>query len=172
MDLANKKRIVEYVQFLQKGRTMIARFRLPVNEDKAYELLLAAVIAEVQFRHRKFVYNEFIDDQLRQIAKWLTAGSSKFGMVLCGGCGNGKTTMLKALRNLISRLQIRRPTADPGSSYGACYGLTIVDALQIAQLCKTNHTKYLELVQDDMLAIDDLGTEPVEVIRQHHNSNH
>lgn len=72
--------------------------------------------------------------------------------------------MLKALRNLISRLQIRRPTAAPGSSYGACYGLTIVDALQIAQLCKTNHTKYLELVQDDMLAIDDLGTEPVEVM--------
>lgn len=58
MDSASKKRIVEYVQFLQKGRTMIARFRLPVNEDKAYELLLAAVIAEVQFRHRKFVYNE------------------------------------------------------------------------------------------------------------------
>ena len=69
MDSASKKRIVEYVQLLQKGRTMIARFRLPVNEDKAYELLLAAVIAEVQFRHRKFVYNEFIDDQLRQIAK-------------------------------------------------------------------------------------------------------
>ena len=42
--------------------------------------------------------------------------------------------------------------------------MTIVDALQIAQLCKTNHTKYLELVQDDMLAIDDLGTEPVEVM--------
>ena len=59
MDSASKKRIVEYVQFLQKGRTMIARFRLHVNEDKAYELLLAAVIAEVQFRHRKFVYNEF-----------------------------------------------------------------------------------------------------------------
>lgn len=77
MDSASKKRIVEYIQLLQKGRTMIARFRLPVNEDKAYELLLAAVIAEVQFRHRKFVYNEFIDDQLRQIAKWLTAGSSK-----------------------------------------------------------------------------------------------
>ena len=84
MDSASKKRIAEYVQLLQKGRTMIARFRLPVNEDKAYELLLAAVIAEVQFRHRKFVYNEFIDEQLRQIAKWLTAGSSKFGMVLCG----------------------------------------------------------------------------------------
>ena len=164
MDSASKKRIVEYVQFLQKGRTMIARFRLPVNEDKAYELLLAAVIAEVQFRHRKFVYNEFIDDQLRQIAKWLTTGSSKFGMVLCGGCGNGKTTMLKALQNLIRHLQIRRPTADPGSSYGACYGLTIVDALQITQLCKSDHTKYLELVQNDMLAIDDLGTEPVEVM--------
>ena len=72
--------------------------------------------------------------------------------------------MLKALQNLIRHLQIRRPTADPGSSYGACYGLTIVDALHIAQLCKSNHTKYLELVQNEMLAIDDLGTEPVEVM--------
>ena len=62
-------------------------------------------------------------------------------------------------------MQIRSPTADPGSSYGACYGLTIVDALHIAQLCKSNHTKYhLELAQNEMLAIDDLGTEPVEVM--------
>ena len=76
MDSASKKRIVEYVQLLQKGRTMIARFRLPVNEDNAYELLLAAVIAEVQVRHRKFVYNEFIDDQLSVFALWRTIGSS------------------------------------------------------------------------------------------------
>ena len=164
MDSASKKRIAEYVLFLQKGRTMTARFRLPMNEDKAYELLMAAVIAEVQFRYRKFVFNEFIDDQLRQMAKWLTTVTPKFGIVLCGGCGNGKTTMLKALRNLISRLQIRKPTTTTGSLYGAYYGLQIVDALQIAQLCKTNHAKYLELTQDDMLAIDDLGTEPVEVM--------
>ena len=125
---------------------------------------MAAVIAEVQFRYRKFVYNEFIDDQLRQMAKWLTTATPKFGIVLCGGCGNGKTTMLKALQNLVRRLQIRKPTATTESIYGAYYGLQIVDALQIAQLCKTNHTKYLEVAQEDMLAIDDLGTEPVEVM--------
>ena len=72
MDSTSKKRIAEYVQFLQKGRTMIARFRLPMKEDEAYELLMAAVIAEVQFRYRKFVYNNFIEDQLRLMAKWLT----------------------------------------------------------------------------------------------------
>ena len=164
MDSTSKKRIAEYVQFLQKGRTMIVRFRLPMKEDEAYELLMAAVITEVQFRYRKFVYNNFIEDQLRQMAKWLTNITPKFGIVLCGGCGNGKTTMLKALQNLIRRLQIRKPTATTGSLYGAYYGLTIVDALHIAQLCKTNHAKYIELVQDDMLAIDDLGTEPVEVM--------
>lgn len=164
MDSTSKKRIAEYVQFLQKGRTMTARFRLPMNKDKAYEFLLAAVIAEVQFRYRKFVYNEFIDDQLRQMAKWLTIVTPKFGIVLCGGCGNGKTTMLKALQNLIRRLQIRKPTATTESLYGAYYGVTIVDALQITQLCKANHTKYSELAQDDMLAIDDFGTEPVEVM--------
>ena len=56
MDPASKKRIAEYVLFLQKGRTMTARFSLPMNEDEAYEFLLAAVIAEVQFRHRRFVF--------------------------------------------------------------------------------------------------------------------
>ena len=164
MDSVSKKRIAEYVQFLQKGRTMTPRFRLPMNEDKAYELLFAAVIAEVQFRYRKFAYNEFIDDQLRQMAKWLTTVTPKFGIVLCGGCGNGKTTMLKALQNLIRCLQIHKPKATTESLYGAYYGLQIVDALQIAQLSKTNHTKYLEVAQEDMLAIDDLGTEPVEVM--------
>lgn len=143
---------------------MTARFRLPMNEDKAYEFLLAAVIAEVQFRYRKFVYNEFIDDQLRQMAKWLTTVTSKFGIVLCGGCGNEKTTTLKALQNLIRRLQIRKPTATTDSLYGTYYGVTIVNALQITQLCKTNHTKYREVAQDDMLAIDDLGTQPVEMM--------
>ena len=135
MDSASKKRIAEYVQFLQKGPDYDSTFWLPMKEDEAYELLLVAVIAEVQFRYRKFVYNDFIDDQLCQMAKWLTTVTPKFGIVLYDGCGNSKTTILKALQNLISRLQIRKPTAAPGSSYGACCGLIIVDALQIAQLC-------------------------------------
>lgn len=164
METPKEKRIAEYVRHLQRGRTTTVRFRLPMKEEQVYELLLAATIAEVQSRHRDFVPNSSVDDQLRQIAKCLTADSSKFGIVLCGGCGNGKTTMLKVLQNLINYLKIPNPNRSSGSGFSENYGLPIVDALQIAQLCKTDHKKYLELARCDMLGIDDLGTEPVEVM--------
>ena len=47
---------------------MKGRFRLPMTEDRAYAYLLAAYIAEVQFRHREFISNSSVEEQLRQIA--------------------------------------------------------------------------------------------------------
>ena len=39
-----------------------------MTEDRAYAYLLAAYIAEVQFRHREFISNSSVEEQLRQIA--------------------------------------------------------------------------------------------------------
>lgn len=164
MDSAKKKRIEDYVRLLQKGRTMTARFRLPMEEEQAYELLLAATIDQVKFRYCEFDYNSFVDDQIRQVAKFLTSDTPKFGIVLCGGCGNGKTTMLRALQNLINVLEIPNPNRTSGTESGENYGLTVVDTIKIVQLCKTDHKRFLELARYDMLGIDDLGTEPVEVM--------
>ena len=96
MEIANKKRIAGLVQFLWERRTTMGRFRLPMSEEQAYEYILAAYITEVQYRYRRFIYNDFVEDQVKQVAQCLTASTAKFGIVLCGGCGNGKTTMLKA----------------------------------------------------------------------------
>lgn len=142
---------------------MKGRFRLPMTEDRAYAYLLAANIAEVQFRHREFISNSSVEEQLRQIAKCLTEETSKFGIVLCGGCGNGKTTMLKALQSLIRRLKISNPSHGLGVGLEGCYGLTVVNAMQIAQFRKTDYNRFLYLTQTDLLGIDDLGTEPAEV---------
>lgn len=35
-------------------RPMKARFKLPMSEDEAYAYLLAAMMAEVEYRHRSF----------------------------------------------------------------------------------------------------------------------
>lgn len=166
MESAKEKRIADYVQFLKKGRTTTERFKLPVSEEQAYEYLLAANVAEVQLRHREFNNNASVDEQLRQVAKCLTADTSKYGIVLCGGCGNGKTTMLKALQNLINHMRIRNPNRASGSGtgFGDYYGLTIVSAMQVVQLCKSDYKRFLELAQTDMLGIDDLGTEPFEAM--------
>jgi hypothetical protein len=44
-------------------------------EEQAYEYLLAAYIMEVQLRYRRFIYNGFVEEQLKQVANCLTANT-------------------------------------------------------------------------------------------------
>ena len=115
-------------------------------------------MAEVEYRHRTFCSNEYLDRQLHEMAHWLTSASSHFGILLCGGCGNGKSTMLKAFQKLLNALHIPKPYNE------GTYGIQIVDAKYVAHLCKNNYEAYRKLISVDMLGIDDLGTEPSEVL--------
>lgn len=157
-----EKKLTIDVEALKKSllqrRPMKARFKLPMSEDEAYAYLLAAMMAEVEYRHRSFCTSEDMENQLHEIAYWLTSSSPKFGMLLCGGCGNGKSTMLKAFQQLLNNLRI------PKSFNDSTYGIQIVDAKYIAYLCKNNYEAYRKLISVDMLGIDDLGTEPSEVM--------
>lgn len=137
---------------------MKARFKLPMSMEQAYDHLLAAIMAEVAYRHRSFCANEYLETQLHDMAHWLTSPSYHFGILLCGGCGNGKSTMLKAFQQLLNYLHIPKPYNN------GTYGIQIVDAKYIAYLCKNNYESYRKLVSVDMLGIDDLGTEPSEVM--------
>lgn len=143
---------------LLQRRPMTMRFKLPMSNEQAYAYLLAAIKAEVEYRHRVFCSNEDVEKQLHDMASWLTSPSSSFGILLCGGCGNGKSTMLKAFQQLLNYLHINKPYND------GTYGIQIVDAKYIAYLCKNNYDSYRKLISVDMLGIDDLGTEPSEVM--------
>ena len=143
---------------LLQHRPMKARFKMPMSEVDAYACLLAAMMAEVEYRHRIFCSNEYLEKQLCEMAHWLTSPSSHFGILLCGGCGNGKSTMLKAFQQLLNSLHIPKPDND------STYGIQIVDAKYIAYLCKNNYESYRKLISVNMLGIDDLGTEPSEVM--------
>ena len=143
---------------LLQRRSTKARFKLPMSEEDAYACLLAATETEVVFRHRTFCTNEDLENQLHEMTHWLTSPSSHFGILLCGGCGNGKSTMLKAFQQLLNSLHIPKPDND------GTYGIQIVDAKYIAHLCKNNYEAYRKLISVNMLGIDDLGTEPSEVM--------
>ena len=144
---------------------MKQRFRLPMSEEQAYDCLLAATTAEVEFRHRSFCENEDAKSQLRQTANWITSDSSKFGLLLCGECGNGKSTLLKAFQQLLNYLSITNPNGQGN------YGIQITDAKYIAYLGRSDYTAFLRLSQKDMLGIDDLGTEP-QVEEERGDSRH
>lgn len=144
---------------LLSHRTMRERFRLPMSEQDAHDELLAAVMAEVSFRNRKFTMDEELDRQIWSMARWLTGTSSKFGALLCGECGNGKSTFLKAFQQLLNYHRY------PNKNFnGEVYGMRIVDTKEIVYLYKESYRDYAKLQRLPMLGIDDLGTEPAEVM--------
>ena len=89
----------------------------------------------------------------------LTGETSKFAAVLCGGCGSGKTTLVRALQNLLGYLNIPVP-----EGHGKIWGLRLCDAKEIAHLARTDHPASLSLMRVPMLAVDDVGIEPLEVM--------
>lgn len=123
-------------------------------------MLLAAIMAEVQFRRGTFKDSVEFRHQLDLMAEWLTdSGNSKFGILLCGPCGNGKSTWVKALQHLIGYLQI------PDNYMGGTYGLTIVKTNDITEQSQEEMFKDIHrLGTYQLLAIDDLCTEPKEVM--------
>ena len=97
---------------LSRPATMRERFRLPFSKDDAIRVLLAAVKAEVERRNKTFIMSEALLTQTEQIAEWLTGNHSKFGLMLCGGCGNGKTTFVKAFQQILNKFEMKVDESD------------------------------------------------------------
>lgn len=142
---------------LLHGKTTRPRFRLPMTEEQANDILLASYAAEVEYRRRKFIEDNETKENISKIAKFLTRDTSKFGIMLCGVCGNGKTTMLYAIQSMINLV----------NSWG-CFddnntGIRIIDAKDVSYFSK-DIKRFTELKSQDMLAIEDMGREATEVL--------
>ena len=111
---------------------------------------------EIVNRSQKFADTCDLDEQLTQIARCLTGTSGKFGMILCGGVGNGKSTMMKAIQTLLNYMRI--------PYYNTVYGLRIKDAKSINEMNLHNYNTFLDVSRCPLLGIDDLGTEPLVIM--------
>ena len=87
--------VEELKKSMLQHRPMKARFRMPMSEEKAYAYLLAAIMAEVEYRHRIFCSSEDMEKQLQEMAHWLTTPSSHFGILLCVGVAMARVPCLK-----------------------------------------------------------------------------
>ncbi|MEG2243789.1 MAG: hypothetical protein RSA66_10450 [Muribaculaceae bacterium] len=156
-----------------KRKNTVARFRLPYTDKQVYAMLLAACRAEVANRCREFKGEDSYKKHIWDIAKWLTSDSSTFGLFLCGGAGNGKTTILRALHSLINYLRSDESYSST-SSPNPIKGFLIVSAKELVLLAKARNNpsrdnteevnRYKRLRNSEILAIDDLGTEPRESV--------
>lgn len=132
-----------------------------METEEAAKLLKSCFIWQVENRHRIFEDNPETDAMIMEVAYILTHPSHRFGIILSSPkFGNGKTTMLHAIRAFIHHVYMHR--------HGAIEHIprletkiSIVSAKDIVRsILKEEYT----FREDDILMIDDLGHEPAEVI--------
>ena len=110
---------------------------LPYSREDASSLLLAMYGAEVAQRDIEFRLDDATVSKVERAVKWMY-DSKKRGLLLCGTLGNGKTTMLRALKRFFD------------------YNVSYFEAQWVY-----NHFKQTQqfpfIGQKDILLIDDLG---------------
>ena len=131
-----------------------------MTPNQAFTIIKSFYEVEVENRHLQFIDDEQVNDTAWQLANILTAEKPKFGVLLCGDCGNGKTTYLYALQNIINWLRDGHYLEDEENSY-----MKILGAKELAFMARNNYQEFLkECRYTKILAIDDLGEEPHEVL--------
>lgn len=158
IDLRN---VEDLYRRLRSGKASRVRFRLDhTQQDVAYGLY-AAFKAEVETRGEKFVEDKDTLDHIWEAAGWLTDPDGKFGLMLCGMFGNGKTTLARAIASLVQFI------SECENGYGERKVMRFYTAKEICRRCKMMESKpdaYREPFLTEMAIIDELGEEPNEVL--------
>ena len=134
--------------------TQANTFKWECTADNARMVIQAFFALEVKNRGKKLVMNDRLKGIISRIADHMTK-PKKQGIILMGGVGSGKSTMMAALQKAHNYLY---------PQYNDI-GIIIRDAGQIVREYQENRPTIDYCGVEDMLAIDDLGKEPTEVLR-------
>lgn len=111
---------------------------------------------EVEYRHQAFKTGPLLQGYISRAAAFITEGK-RFGLLICGVPGNGKTTLMRSVASLINVFNIK-------DSYGEQLFVRFISAKDIVRTAKENYNSFKKLCEAPALAIDDFGEEPVEVL--------
>lgn len=114
--------------------------RLPEDPERTMALLLGWYGTVVESRGCSFSVDENTESKVERVVKWMHE-SRKRGLLLCGTLGNGKTTMLKALKYMFGSRAV------------------YMEAQQAYDYFKKNQS-LPAVAPNEVLLLDDLGVEP------------
>lgn len=136
------------------------RFNLDISEQECANGIYAALKVEVANRNRRLIFNDSTKEHILHIARWLVDGDGKPGLMLRGYVGNGKTSLLLAVINLVGFI------TEEAGGYSNRKEIVFRTAKEIARMMTTEEgrNEYSKLVRTPLLAIDELGEEPAQVM--------
>lgn len=136
---------------------MMESFSLGIPLERCQQWLESFFRKHVKERVADFIHDEKQLQCLSMMANWLVEPGKKYGLFLAGVAGNGKTTSVLAMRDLINHCQVRDPI---GSTLFSPYaGIWFMTARELMAQFSLNRKKYEACKETYILAIDDFGTE-------------
>lgn len=138
-----------------------SQFRLPLSEQEAFNLLAAAYETEVNIRNRKCRFDVYTLEHIAKVARVITKVSPKFGIILGGTWGNGKSTMLRAIKRAVNFVY------QDGGFRGIMHEywkpqFEIYEAVDFEDLIK-DKKEFKRVASLNMLGLDDLGAQKNKV---------
>jgi len=155
LDPQVKINIDELSRQMLKQVVVPPRLHWRMTTTQAADFIEAAYRVEVNLRYRPYQAHPQLRHCIEQLAHMITHDTNKFGILMAGVCGNGKTTLMRALRRAHLVVQARGLTDR--------LGMRIEQAKDIAAMVRQGES-YRQLLLADILAIDDLGAESSEVM--------
>lgn len=130
---------------LQQQRTSVSRSRWRMSEEEAYHRL--------EWFYKNEVGESYIGDfdtekHIRAVARYMTEPQRSFGIALCGTCGNGKTTLMNAIRKM---------------HYSLGHRVESTNTTRIVNFVRAGKEIPLEFMNEPFLCIDELTNEPAKV---------
>lgn len=144
--------------------TTPAAFKIGLDPQQTLDILAAAYRVEVERRARRFILDTPTAAALEKLARYIVDPGSRFGVLMRGPVGNGKTTLMRALQRAIAYLDANRhftglyTGTDP-------YQRVALDVYKSREICEASRRpkEFDDLIRTPLLGIDDLGAEPADI---------
>lgn len=129
------------------------------DTDYCYRWLAFLFSEEVKLRYREYKVHKQQQEAIYKVADWMATSKSRFGLVLNGITGNGKTTLVKAMQNFYNICKFKNPLNEEEAVFYTHASITFLASKELYHLYAQDNKRFDRCMNTFILAIDDLGTE-------------